>query len=403
MVIRADSAPGQGLFMVQVMLLGFASFGFLILVSSLYWRFRGRRVMGTVVSSYGVRTRKTGTRYGAVYRYIDALGRTLEARGNRLTGRPPENGTTAMLLSMAAWPDRVREVDSFRSEAAGVIFCAFPLAMLYTVTPWPLRRLLCLAGVLTLAYAAYAAHAARRTPAAGSPASLLADESCPSPSTSTAPTGAGSGIRVLPAVDANAWVKRLWTRSAGEAQPRGTKWALWVVPLFVLDLGLVISPPPHKTGAAAFGGSLFVLACLLGCVALAWQVLALLFAGARRVAHAVRTTSELAQVSSSDATLQGITMAPEHTASPSRHAGRRGLWIAVLALFAVSGGLLATGFLQARVVRSPTRYTAPNLTGSNTNPFRLIAPSMLQGLGMGPLPLKTVNLARSTSIRSISP
>ncbi len=341
MVIHAGSGPGHGLFVAQAMLLGFASLGFLVLVSSLYWRFRGRRVTGTVVSSYPVRTRKTGTRYGAVYRYTDALGRSLEARGNRLTRHPPENGAPAMLLSMAEWPDRVREADSFRSEFAGVILCAFPLGMLYTMSPWPLPRLLWLAGALTLAYAVYAAYAARRTPSVGNGTGLSLDES--SPSTSTAPAGTGSYGRVLPAVDVNAWVKRLRSRAAGDAPPRGTKWTLWVVPLFVIDLGLLISPPHHKTGAAAFGGLVFVLACLLACVTLAWQVIALLFAGARRVAAAATTTSELGQLSSSDATLQGITMTPAHTISPARHHGRRGLWMAVLVLFAASGGLLATG------------------------------------------------------------
>jgi hypothetical protein len=343
MVIGTGSRPGQGLFMAQATLLGFASLGFLIFVSSLYWRFRGRRVMGTVVGSYGTRTTWTPTSYSAVYRYTDALGRTLEARGDRLTRRPPENGATAMLLSMAEWPDRVREADSFRSEVAGVILCAFPLGLLYTLSPWPLRRLLWLAGALTLAYAAYAAHAARRAPSAGSSASLLSDEA--RPGGSTVPTGTAGGGRVLPTVDVNAWVRRRWTRTDGDAQRRGMIWALWVVPLFVIDLGFLIGPPQHKTGAAAFGGLLFVLACLLACVALTWQVIALLFAGGQRVAHAVRSTSELGQASSSDASLPGITIAPEHAASPSRHAGRRGLWMAVLALFAVSGALLATGLV----------------------------------------------------------
>jgi hypothetical protein len=308
----------------QAFLVAFAGAGFLMLLNGLEWRLRARRVTGTVVDSRVGRTSKGRQMYSAVYEYIDPIGgSTVRASGTRQSGRTPELGTTQKLLVMSECAQKVRETNSFQLEIFGAIFCAFGLWMLYQVAAsWFPVRVLWMAGVLAAAYVLYGAYVR--------------------PSRST--------------------VEGLASALAGEAsalaKPRAApvKGPLWVIPLFVLDMALLVSPPEHKTGYAAFGALLFILGCLLAFIAIAWQLITLFAVAATRVAGAVKTT-ELSQLSSPGAASEGASMVIADTApsrgSRSGHGGHvRKLWMAVGALFVVSGGLLATGLVLFRLQAS---------------------------------------------------
>jgi hypothetical protein len=97
--------------------------GAFLLGSALAWRLRAERVMGTVI---GVRAR--GPRnYCTVYRYIDAMGRTVEASCNDLSGSlaDKQTGVTRRIMVLADQPQLVREANSFLLEVGGVGFLAF--------------------------------------------------------------------------------------------------------------------------------------------------------------------------------------------------------------------------------------------------------------------------------------
>jgi len=126
----------------------FVGVGGLVLGSSVYWRFRARRVTGTVV---GVR-QVHGNAYSAVYEYTDALGRTMQATSTTATPRLRDKRTGARvhLMVFADHPDRVQEVNSYIVDLAGAVFFGLGLWLLHTWRPsWPATRILWIgAGVL---------------------------------------------------------------------------------------------------------------------------------------------------------------------------------------------------------------------------------------------------------------
>ena len=97
-----------------------------LLGNALAWRLRSTRVTGTVI---GVRPRGRGAgTYCAVYRYSDAMGRTVDASCNEfsasLAGK--QTGLTRELMVLAN-PTQVRETNSYLLEVGGIAFLLFGL------------------------------------------------------------------------------------------------------------------------------------------------------------------------------------------------------------------------------------------------------------------------------------
>jgi Protein of unknown function (DUF3592) len=94
--------------------------GAFLLGNALAWRLRGERVAGTVI---GVRARGK-TSYCSVYRYTDAVGRTIEASCNdfsaSLAGK--QTGLTQQLTVLAGQPQLVRKANSIFLEVGGAAF-----------------------------------------------------------------------------------------------------------------------------------------------------------------------------------------------------------------------------------------------------------------------------------------
>jgi hypothetical protein len=104
----------------------FVLIGAFLLGSALAWRLRSTRVTGTVI---GVRPRGPGAAsYCAVYRYMDAMGRTVDASCNEfsasLAGK--QTGLTRELMVLAD-QTQVRETNSYFLEVGGVGFLVFGL------------------------------------------------------------------------------------------------------------------------------------------------------------------------------------------------------------------------------------------------------------------------------------
>jgi hypothetical protein len=104
----------------------FVLVGAFLLGNALAWRLRSIRVTGTVI---GVRPRGRGTTsYCAVYRYIDAMGRTVDASCNEfsasLAGK--QTGLTRELM-VRANKTQVRETSSYFLEVGGAAFLVFGL------------------------------------------------------------------------------------------------------------------------------------------------------------------------------------------------------------------------------------------------------------------------------------
>ncbi|MGC1521039.1 MAG: DUF3592 domain-containing protein [Steroidobacteraceae bacterium] len=104
----------------------FVLVGAFLLGNALAWRLRSTRVTGTVI---GVRPRGRGTTsYCTVYRYIDAMGRTVDASSNEfsasLAGK--QTGLTRELM-VRANQTRVRATNSYFLEVGGAVFLVFGL------------------------------------------------------------------------------------------------------------------------------------------------------------------------------------------------------------------------------------------------------------------------------------
>ena len=104
----------------------FVLIGAFLLGNALAWRLRSTRVTGTVI---GVRPRGRGAAsYCAVYRYIDAMGRTVDASCDEfsasLAGK--QTGLTRELMVLAN-KTQVRETNSYFLEVGGVVFLVFGL------------------------------------------------------------------------------------------------------------------------------------------------------------------------------------------------------------------------------------------------------------------------------------
>lgn len=97
--------------------------GAFLLGNALAWRLRAERVTGTVI---GVRSRGQGN-YCAVFRYTDAVGRTVDASCNATSASlaDKQTGSTRQLLVIADQPQLAREANSFLLEAGGVGFLVF--------------------------------------------------------------------------------------------------------------------------------------------------------------------------------------------------------------------------------------------------------------------------------------
>lgn len=98
--------------------------GAFLLGTALAWRLRSTRVTGTVI---GVRPRGRGTTsYCAVYRHIDAMGRTVDASCNEFSASlaDKQTGSTKELMVLADQPQQVRATNSVFLEVGGVGFVA---------------------------------------------------------------------------------------------------------------------------------------------------------------------------------------------------------------------------------------------------------------------------------------
>jgi hypothetical protein len=102
--------------------------GAFLLGNALAWRLRSTRVTGTVI---GVRPRGRGAAsYCAVYRYMDAMGRTVDGSCNEfstsLAGK--QTGLTRELMVLANQA-QVRETNSYFLEVGGGVFLVFGLLL----------------------------------------------------------------------------------------------------------------------------------------------------------------------------------------------------------------------------------------------------------------------------------
>jgi hypothetical protein len=112
----------------------FVLVGASLLGGALAWRLRSTRVTGTVI---GVRPRGRGAAsYCAVYRYVDAMGQTVDASCNEfsasLAGK--QTGLTRQLMVLAG-QTQVREANSYFREVGGVGLLVFGLLAAWSRGP----------------------------------------------------------------------------------------------------------------------------------------------------------------------------------------------------------------------------------------------------------------------------
>ncbi|HMK85457.1 MAG TPA: DUF3592 domain-containing protein, partial [Steroidobacteraceae bacterium] len=131
--VRQGNQAGE---VVVLLALVLTLVGTLLLGYALNWRLRAQRVTGTVI---GVRSARASTQktYYTVYRYIDSMGRSVEATTSVASSGLADKQTGAMrtLLVFADHPETVREADSHVLEIAAVILIAFGLLAALFVGP----------------------------------------------------------------------------------------------------------------------------------------------------------------------------------------------------------------------------------------------------------------------------
>lgn len=113
--------------LILVMACTLFGLGCAVMADNLRWRLQGRRVTGTLVG-----TRQLGGMVYPVYRYLDPLGRSVEATSILGGEYLPALGPRTRLLVLLN-PRRVREVRDRVAEVFCLLLIVWSLACLFTV------------------------------------------------------------------------------------------------------------------------------------------------------------------------------------------------------------------------------------------------------------------------------